>query len=75
MKTHDEVISGLMRRSDVRAEVGRIEREDGKLLHALLGVSKKPVELRLHLPPVWARRLQLWHGLSVHWLTGKHSPS
>ena len=36
MKTHDEVVKALIERSGVRAEVERIEREEGELLGALL---------------------------------------
>ncbi len=36
MKTHDDVIKALMKRSGVRSEVARIEREEGELLDALL---------------------------------------
>jgi len=36
MKTHDEVVKALMKRSGVKAEVDRIEREEGELLDALL---------------------------------------
>lgn len=36
MKTHDEVVKALMMRSGVKAEVDRIEREEGELLDALL---------------------------------------
>ena len=35
MKTHDEVVQALIKRSGVRAEVERIEREEGELLDAL----------------------------------------
>ena len=34
MKTHDDVIKTLMSRSGVKAEVERIEREEGELLDA-----------------------------------------
>ncbi len=36
MKTHDEVVKAQIERSGVRAEVERIEREEGELLGALL---------------------------------------
>ena len=36
MKTHDEVVRALMMRSGVKAEVERIEREEGELLDALV---------------------------------------
>ena len=36
MQTHDPLFKKLLRRPDVRAEVERIEREEGVLLDALL---------------------------------------
>ena len=36
MQTHDQLVKKLLRRPGVRAEVERIEREEGALLDALL---------------------------------------
>lgn len=36
MRTHDQLVSKLMRRAGVHAEVARIEREEAALLDALL---------------------------------------
>ena len=36
MRTHDQVVSKLMRRPGVRKAVGQIEREEGVLLDLLL---------------------------------------
>jgi hypothetical protein len=36
VKTHDQLVKRLMRRTGVRAEVQRIEREAAELLDALL---------------------------------------
>jgi len=36
VKTHDQLVKKLMRRPGVRAEVERIERDEGVLLDALL---------------------------------------
>ena len=36
MKTHDQLVKKLMKRPGVKAEVARIEREEGLLLDALL---------------------------------------
>ena len=36
MKKHDELVKTLMRRQGVRAELERIEQEEGELLDALL---------------------------------------
>ena len=75
MKTHDQVVKTLMRRPAVRAEVERIEREEGELLDALLkarheaGLSQAQVAERMgtHAPAI----ARLERSLS----TGKHSPS
>ena len=75
MKTHDQIIEALLRRSAVRAEVERIERDEGELLDALLkarheaGLSQAQVAERMgtHAPAV----ARLERSLA----TGKHSPS
>ena len=36
MKSHEQIVTALMRRPNVRAEVERIEREEGELLDAFL---------------------------------------
>ena len=75
MKTHDQIVRTLMRRPAVRAEVERIEREEGELLDALLkarheaGLSQAQVAERMgtHAPAI----ARLERSLA----TGKHSPS
>ena len=75
MKTHDQIVKTLMRRPAVRAEVERIEREEGELLDALLkarhdaGLSQAQVAERMgtHAPAI----ARLERSLA----TGKHSPS
>lgn len=75
MQTHDQLIKKLLRRPGVRAEVGRIEREEGVLLDALLkarqdaGLTQAQVAERMgtHAPAV----ARLERSLA----TGKHSPS
>lgn len=75
MKTHDQLIKQLMRRPGVRAEVERIEREEGVLLDALLkarqqaGLTQAQLAKRMgtHAPAV----ARLERALA----TGKHSPS
>ena len=53
MKTHDEVVKAPIERSVVRAEVERIEREEGELLDALLkarqeaGLTQAELVLRM----------------------------
>ena len=41
VQTHDQLVKKLMRRSGVRAEVERIEREEGALLDALLKARRE----------------------------------
>ena len=75
MQTHDQLVRKLLRRPGVRAEVVRIEREEGVLLDALLkarqdaGLTQAQVAERMgtHAPAV----ARLERSLA----TGKHSPS
>ena len=75
MQTHDQLVKKLLRRPGVRAEVERIEREEGALLDALLkarqdaGLTQAQVDERMvtHAPAV----ARLERSLA----TGKHSPS
>ncbi|MPY72384.1 MAG: helix-turn-helix domain-containing protein [Alphaproteobacteria bacterium] len=75
MKTHDQVVKKLMRRPGVRAEVGRLEREESTLLDALLkarqdaGLSQADVAARMGTQAPSVARLE--RALA----TGKHSPS
>jgi DNA-binding XRE family transcriptional regulator len=75
MRTHDQVVTKLMRRPGVRKEVERIERDEGALLDLLLkarheaGLTQAQVAERMGtLPPAVAR-------LERALATGKHSPS
>ena len=75
MQTHEQLVKKLLRRPGVRAEVERIEREEGALLDALLkarqdaGLTQAQVAERMgtHAPAV----ARLERSLA----TGKHSPS
>ncbi len=75
MQTHSQLVGKLMRRPAVRAEVERMEREEGALLDALLkarqkaGLTQAQVAERMgtHAPAV----ARLERALA----TGKHSPS
>lgn len=75
MKAHDQIVETLMRRPAVRAEVERIEREEGELLDALLkarreaGLSQAQVAERMGTQAPAVARLE--RSLA----TGKHSPS
>lgn len=75
MRTHDQVVKKLLRRPGVRAEVVRIEREEGALLDALLkarqdaGLTQADVAERMGTQAPAVARLE--RALA----TGKHPPS
>ena len=75
MRTHDQVVSKLLRRPGVKKEVVRIEREEGELLDQLLkarreaGLTQAQVAERMGTQPPSVARLE--RSLA----TGKHSPS
>ena len=52
MQSHDQLVQKLMARPGVRAELGRLEREESALLEALLKALKYAVKHDLfgHLP-------------------------
>ena len=75
MRTHDQIVSKLLRRPGVTKEVERIEREEGKLLDQLLkarhdaGLTQAQVAERMGTQAPSVARLE--RALA----TGKHSPS
>lgn len=75
MLNHDQLVKKMMRRPGVKAEVERIEREEGELLDALLkarheaGLSQADVAERMGTQAPAVARLE--RALA----TGKHSPS
>ena len=75
MRTHDQVVSKLLRRPGVRKEVERIEREERELLDQLLkarhdaGLTQAQVAERMGTQPPSVARLE--RSLA----SGKHSPS
>jgi hypothetical protein len=75
MQAHDQLVKKLLRRPGVRAEVERIEREEGALLDALLksrqaaGLTLAQVAERMGTQAPAVARLE--RSLA----TGKHSPS
>jgi ribosome-binding protein aMBF1 (putative translation factor) len=75
MATHQEIVKTLMKRPGVKAEVERIEREEGVLLDALLkarqsaGLTQADVAERMGTQAPAVARLE--RALA----TGKHSPS
>ncbi len=75
MATHEDVVKKLMKRPGVRAEVERIERDEGALLDALLkarhaaGLTQADVAKRMGTQAPAVERLE--RALA----TNKHSPS
>lgn len=75
MRTHEQVVEKLMKRPGVRAEAGRLEREEFALLDLLLkarreaGLSQAQVAKRMGTQAPAVARLE--RALA----TGKHSPS
>ncbi len=75
MASHQEIVKKLMKRPAVRAEVERIEREEGALLDAMLkarwaaGLTQADVAARMGTQAPAVARLE--RALA----TGKHSPS
>ena len=75
MASHQEIVKKLMKRPAVRAEVERIEREEGALLDAMLkarwaaGLTQADVAARRGTQAPAVARLE--RALA----TGKHSPS
>ena len=75
MQTHDQFVEELMQRPGVRAELERLEQEEGTLLDALLkarqaaGLTQAQVAERMGTQAPAVARLE--RALA----TGKHSPS
>ncbi len=75
MRTHEEIVKALMARPGVKAEVERLEKEEGFLLDALLkarqeaGLTQADVAARMGTQAPAVARLE--RSLA----TGKHSPS
>jgi len=75
MKAHDQLVTKLMKRPGLKAELARIEREQGLLLDALLkarhdaGLLQAEVAARMGTQPPSVARLE--RALA----TGKHWPS
>lgn len=75
MRTHEQLVTKLMQRPGVRAEIDRIEREETALLDALLkarqeaGLTQAQVAERMGTQAPAVARLE--RALA----TGKHSPS
>ena len=75
MRTHDQVIKALMRRPGVKAEVERIEREEGDLLDALLRARREAGLTQAELAERMGTQAPAVARLEKSLATGKHSPS
>ena len=75
MKTHDEVVTALMKRSGVMAEIERIEREEGELLDALLKARQEAGLTQAELAARMGTQAPAVARLEKSLATGKHSPS
>ncbi len=75
MKTHDEVVKVLMKRPGVKAEVERIEREEGELLDALLKARQEAGLTQADLAARMGTQAPAVARLEKSLATGKHSPS
>ena len=75
MRTHDQVVKQLMRRPGVRAEVERIEREEGVLLDALLKARQQAGLTQAQIAERMGTQAPAIARLERALATGKHSPS
>ncbi len=75
MQTHDQLVKKLMRRPGVRAEVERIEREEGALLDALLKARQKAGLTQAQIAELMGTQAPAIARLERALATGKHSPS
>ncbi len=75
MKSHDQIVTALMRRPNVRAEVERIEREEGELLDALLKARRDAGLSQAQVAALMGTQAPAIARLERSLATGKHSPS
>ncbi len=75
MQTHDQLVKKLLRRSGVRAEVERIEREEGALLDALLKARREAGLTQAQVAALMGTQAPAVARLERALATGKHSPS
>jgi DNA-binding XRE family transcriptional regulator len=75
MRTHEQLVKAMLRKPGIKAEVERIERDEGELLDSLLkarqdaGLTQAQVAQRMGTQAPSVARLE--RSLA----TGKHSPS
>lgn len=75
MKTHDQLITKLLKRPGVQTEVVRIEREEGELLDALLKARMEAGLTQAELAQRMGTQAPAIARLERALATGKHSPS
>jgi DNA-binding XRE family transcriptional regulator len=75
MQTHDQLVKKLLRRSGVRAEVERIEQEEGALLDALLKARQAAGLTQAQVAELMGTQAPAVARLERSLATGKHSPS
>ena len=75
MRTHNQPVKKLMRRPGVRAEVERIEREEGVLLDALLKARQMAGLTQAQIAELMGTQASAIARLERALATGKHSPS
>lgn len=75
MQTHDQLVKRLMRRPGVRAEVERIEREEGALLDALLKARQAAGLTQAQVAALMGTQAPAVARMERALATGKHSPS
>lgn len=75
MRTHDELVKAMLRKPGVKAEVERIEREEGELLDALLKARQDAGLTQAELAERMGTQAPAVARLERALATGKHSPS
>ena len=75
MKSHENIVAALMRRPNVRAEVERIEREEGELLDAFLKARHEAGLSQAQVAALMGTQAPAIARLERSLATGKHSPS
>ncbi len=75
MRSHDQMVKALLRRPGVKAEVERIEHEEGALLNALLKARHKAGLTQADVAAKMGTQAPAVARLERSLATGKHSPS
>jgi ribosome-binding protein aMBF1 (putative translation factor) len=75
MQKHEDIVKTLMRRQGVKAELERIEQEEGELLDALLKARQDAGLTQAELAKRMGTQAPAVARLERALATGKHSPS